>query len=95
VTLAGAATAIPPPDTAPVVNFTWTLVGVPPGSALPAGPLGNTATITFTPDVAGPDPAAPGALLSYVIDLVVTQEVTPPGGGPNVVLSDTVRVTLT
>ncbi len=41
-------------DDAGVVEHRWSVLEVPPGSTLPTGTLGgDTATVTFTPDVAG------------------------------------------
>lgn len=36
-----------------IIAYTWTMIDVPPGSAVPTGYMGNGNTVTFTPDVPG------------------------------------------
>lgn len=37
----------------PVTSYTWTMLDVPPGSAVSTGLMGNTTAVLFTPDVPG------------------------------------------
>ena len=66
-------------------RFDWQLLAVPPGSALPLGPLGANQTATFTPDVCG---------ASYLVRLTVSIDVTPAAGGATVTLIDSVVVAI-
>jgi hypothetical protein len=65
-------------------QFAWAVVTAPAPSAL-LGSTGNTQMFVFTSDVAG----------DYEIELVISQDVAPAGGGAPVRLRDTDRLTIT
>ena len=65
-------------------QFDWSIVTAPAGSGL-LGLTSNTQALSFTPDVTG----------DYEIELRVSQNVTPGGGGALILLSDTDRLTIT
>ena len=85
VQLDGSSSFIPTTDVVGAARFDWQLLAVPPGSALPLGPLGANQTATFTPDVCG---------ASYLVRLTVSIDVTPAAGGATVTLLDSVVVAI-
>ena len=81
------ASFIPTTDVVGAPRFDWQLVGAPPGSGLPLGPLGTNQIATFTPD-------APTDAGSYMVRLTISIDVTPAAGGTILTLTDSALRTI-